>query len=91
MLSRRYYAFVGKKGTYTRLRGLDRETNKELLLKHITDNQEDGSTFEEFTQVLPSLSLGQVKYVLRQLKSEGRIHVVGRTNTARWYPGPTPT
>jgi ATP-dependent DNA helicase RecG len=79
------------RGTYTRLRGLDRETNKELLLKHITDNQEDGSTFEEFTQVLPSLGRNQVKYLLRQLKSEGRIHVVGQTSGARWYPGPVPT
>jgi ATP-dependent DNA helicase RecG len=33
ILSRSLYAFLGQKGTYTRKRGLDRETNKSLLLK----------------------------------------------------------
>ena len=35
MLSQRFYRHIGKGGVYTRKRGLDRETNKELLLKHI--------------------------------------------------------
>jgi ATP-dependent DNA helicase RecG len=35
MLSRKYYEFVDQKGVCTRKRGLDRETNKQLLLKHI--------------------------------------------------------
>ena len=30
VLSRRFYTFVGRKGVYTRKRGLDRETNKAL-------------------------------------------------------------
>ena len=38
MLSRRFYSFIGKKGAYTRKKGLDRETNKNLLLKHIHEN-----------------------------------------------------
>ena len=39
MLSRQFYRYIGKAGTYTRKRGLDRETNKELLLKHIRGNR----------------------------------------------------
>src|SRR5690606_13133174 len=35
MLSRRFYEFAGKKGAYTRRKGLDREHNLALLLKHI--------------------------------------------------------
>jgi ATP-dependent DNA helicase RecG len=35
LLSRSYYSFVGRKGTYTRKIGLDKETNKALLLRHI--------------------------------------------------------
>src|SRR5262249_20748613 len=35
MLSRRFYDFIGQRGAYTRRRGLDRETNKALLEKHI--------------------------------------------------------
>ena len=38
MLSRKYYEFVGKKGAYTRKKGLDREQNLALLLKHIQEN-----------------------------------------------------
>jgi hypothetical protein len=79
---------LGKKGVYTRKRGLDRETNKMLLLKHIEDNRSDGSRFEEFRQVLPALSRNQIQRLLKELKSGGRIRVVGRTNAALWYPGP---
>ena len=86
LLSSRYYAMVGKSGEYTRRRGLDRETNKELLLKHITDNAEQGSAFRELWQVLPSLSREGVRSLLRELRSEGRIRKVGQTKASRWYP-----
>ena len=87
ILSRRYYRFVGKKGVYTRKRGLDRETNKELLFRHIKDNKETGSQFHELVDVLPDLTLGQIKWLLRELKLEERIHAIGRTKAGRWYPG----
>ena len=91
LLSRRFYRHIGKAGVYTRKRGLDRETNKELLLKHIKDNQRRGSRLRELRQVLPALSRNQVQSLLRSLKSEGRIHNVGATSAARWYPGrPSP-
>lgn len=86
VLSRRYYEFVGRRGEYTRRRGLDRETNKELLLKHITDNAAAGSRLSELRQVLPDLTRPQVQSLLAELKRERRIHVVGRTKGARWYP-----
>jgi ATP-dependent DNA helicase RecG len=88
MLSRRLYGFLGQRGVYTRKRGLDRETNKALLLKHIEDNREEGSKPEELMQVLPALSRSQVQKLLRELKDEGRAHYVGRTNQVRWFPGP---
>jgi ATP-dependent DNA helicase RecG len=50
VLSRQFYEFIGKKGVYTRKRGLDRGTNKALLLKHISDNDREGSRFREFTE-----------------------------------------
>ena len=89
-LSRRFYTWVGKRGEYTRRRGLDRATNKELLLKHITDNARDGSPLNELAQVLPSLSATQVQNFLRELKNEGKAHPVGKTRGARWFPGPHP-
>ena len=88
MLSRKYYEFVDRKGVYTRKRGLDRETNKQLLLKHIKENRDSGSRLKELMQVLPALTMPQVQTLLRELKSEGKIYKVGSTRAALWYPGP---
>jgi ATP-dependent DNA helicase RecG len=87
ILSSRFYEFVDKKGVYTRKRGLDRETNKQLLLKHIKDNRKQGSQFRDLREVLPSLTRDQVKKILAEMKKEKKICVVGKTSAARWYPG----
>jgi ATP-dependent DNA helicase RecG len=86
ILSSRFYEFVDKKGVYTRKRGLDRETNKQLLLKHITDNQKTGSRFRELREVLPSLSRDQVQKLLAEMKRQLTITLIGKTSAARWYP-----
>jgi ATP-dependent DNA helicase RecG len=91
LLSRRFYSFVGQKGAYTRKRGLDRETNKALLLKHIQDNRREGSQFKELIEVLPAVKPGTIQRLIRELKEDGRIHSIGRTRAGRWYPGPTPS
>jgi len=91
ILSHRFYSFLGKRGVYTRKRGLDRETNKALLLKHIQDNQKEGSKLQELMQVLPALSRDQVQKLLQDLKREGRIHNLGYTKAARWYPDRYPS
>ena len=86
VLSRGLYSFLGKKGVYTRKQGLDRETNKALLLKHIQDNASEGSPFAELEQVLPALSREQLKRLLREMREEGKIHTTGRARFARWLP-----
>ncbi len=86
ILSGKFYEFVDKKGVYTRKRGLDRETNKQLLLKHITDNQKAGSRFSELREVLPSLSRRQVQALLAALKKQNKVWMVGKTSAAKWYP-----
>ncbi len=90
LLSQRFYRHIGKAGVYTRKRGLDRETNKELLLKHIQDNQDEGSPLRELVQVLPALSYFQVQKLLQDLRRQGQIRRVGNTNASRWYPGNSP-
>jgi ATP-dependent DNA helicase RecG len=87
ILARGLYAALGSKGAYTRTKGLDRGTNKALLLKHIRDNVASGAQMEEFRQVLPALSRSQIQVLLRELRKEGAIHSVGVTKAARWYPG----
>lgn len=90
ILARELYAALGGKGVYTRTKGLDRGTNKALLLKHIQDNAASGAQMEEFRQVLPALSRSQIQVLLRELRKEGAIHSVGLTKAARWYPGAGP-
>ena len=87
LLSRQFYRHIGQAGVYTRRRGLDRETNKELLLRHIQDNRKQGSQLRELVQVLPALSYVQVQKLLQELRIKGQIHKVGNTSAARWYPG----
>jgi len=88
ILSRRYYKMVDKKGAYTRKKGLDRETNKALLLKHIKENRDSGSRLKELMQVLPALTNDQVKKLVAELKREAKIYNIGATRAALWYPGP---
>ena len=87
LLSRRFYRFLGQGGVYTRRRGLDRETNKALLVQHIEDSAGTGTRLEELQQVLPGLSRYQVQTLLRELKRDGRIKVEGVTKAAHWFPG----
>lgn len=75
-----------RKASITRKRGLDREANKTLLLKHVRDNAHTGSKLQELLQVLPALSRFQVQTLVREMKREGRIVNEGATNAARWFP-----
>ena len=85
VLARSLYTVTGKPGVYTRLVGLDRETNKELILKHIRKNGNEGTPLKELHQVLPGHSRGQIQSLLKELRNEERVYVEGNTNAARWY------
>ena len=86
VLSRSLYSTVGKAGIHTRVVGLDRETNKELLCKHICKNGKKGTPFKELQQVLPSLSRNSIQSLLRELREKNRITCKGSTRAALWYP-----
>lgn len=87
-LGRGLHAHLGVQGHYTRQRGLDRETNKELLLKHVLDSGPDGCALGELLQVLPALSRDQVKGLMDELRSERRVGLVGQRRFARWKVPP---
>lgn len=84
VLARSLYEITGKSGVHTRIVGLDRDTNKELLLKHIRKNGDKGTPFKELEQVLPSQSRNQIKVLVRELQQSDLIYVVGKTSAARW-------
>jgi len=85
VLSRQFYEFIGKRGIYTRKRGLDHETNKMLILKHIEDTKGKGSPLGDLMQVLPMLSRRQIQRLVGELESEGRIFGRGKTRARLWY------
>jgi len=87
ILCQQYYTLTGKNGIYTRKRGLDKETNKELLVKHISLNAKHGSKLAELNQVLPFLSQRQVQELLRELRIQKQIHFKGQTKASLWFPG----
>lgn len=85
ILSRSLYAYVGGKGTYTRRRGLDRDANKALLLKHLRDQGQEGAAISELCQVLPGESRSMVGRLLSELRDEGAVALRGKRRWARWY------
>ena len=90
VLARSLYSAAGKPGAHTRIVGLDRETNKELLLKHMRENGEDGTPLKELQQVLPGHNRSQIQVLLRELRKENRAFCIGNTSAARWFPGTKP-
>ena len=85
VLARSLYAATGKTGVHTRHVGLDRDTNKELLLKHIRQNNEVGTPFKELQQVLPGLNRNQIQVLMRELKEDEKVVCKGKTSAARWF------
>lgn len=75
MLAKKYYEYVGQKGTYTRRKGLDKETCKELIVKHITNNGR--GDMKEFLEVLPDIPRNTINSYLVELRNESRINLVG--------------
>lgn len=84
ILSKRYYHSTDQKGVYTRKRGLDREYQKTLLTTHIKSCGSEGSPLRELHQVLPDRSRSQIQVLLRELRDEGKITLVGSTRAGRW-------
>ena len=85
VLARGLYEAAGKSGVHTRLIGLDRETNKELLLKHIRTNVDKGAPLKELQQVLPGHSSRQIQILLDELRSDGKIEPKGKGKGAAWH------
>ena len=56
-----------------------------MLFKHIKESGKNGTPLNELLQVLPSHSRGQIQSLLRQLRKEGRVYVIGKTRGSKWY------
>ena len=91
ILSKRFYSFLGRSGQYTRAKGLDRATQKELLLRHVREAEPGGARLADLQDVLKELSRKQVQTLIRELKDDGRITLSGFTRAGRWHLAPEQT
>jgi len=87
ILSRRFYSEIGDRAAYTRLKGLDRKTIKELIVQHLVEYQNEGCTLQDILRLRLNLTYGQARSLLQGLKREGRAHAEGTTRGGRWFPG----
>ncbi|MFW5720610.1 MAG: RNA-binding domain-containing protein [Candidatus Dojkabacteria bacterium] len=72
-LSRKYYEQAGKKGEYTRKKGLHNDTRLELLRSFFHDNA--FGTMDDLRDVFDgTLDRKQIQYLLKQLKEKGEVY-----------------
>jgi len=91
LLAQRFYATSGEETLYTRRKGLDREQNKALLLKHLQDAFPEGRAMAELQGVVPDASRGSVKRFLHELRIKGKVRLGGRGRWSRWFAETDPT
>lgn len=85
LLSQRLYAAMGAKGVYTRKKGLDHDTNKALLEKHLRAQRDAGAPLAELRQVLPAESERAIQRLLLEMRDEQRVILQGQRRWARWF------
>lgn len=85
LLAKQYYKDHGRLGEYTKLVGLGRVKNKEIILKHIQDNGK--GTSKEFKQAFTELSPKDLDNLLQEMRREGSIRFNGKLRTGYWSLG----
>jgi ATP-dependent DNA helicase RecG len=88
VLARNLYAALGKRGVYTRRKGLTHEREKALLLQHIVENNAEGSPMRDLMEAMPALDRFAINALLDELRAEGKVHPRGQRRAARWFSGP---
>lgn len=82
ILSKKYYRKMDKKGEYTRKRGLDKETNKSLILDHL--KKWGKGYMYEFKDVFKrEIQKPRINKYLEELKQEGKIELIGNPRAVR--------
>jgi ATP-dependent DNA helicase RecG len=82
ILSHKYYKSTGRTGVHTRLKGVPREAQKQLIIEHLKRNK-TGSA-RDFRDIFPGLSRFVISSMLKDLKNEGTVECVGKTRGGLW-------
>ena len=81
ILSHTYYVHEGKVGIHTRLSGLLREKNKELIIRHLGKNK---GYLHDLQLAFQELKPQDISNLLQELKREGKIRFRGSSKTGYW-------
>lgn len=82
LLAHKYYVHAGKPGLYTRITGISREKQKELIQKHISKNKKGYR--KEFEDIFSELKPSDISNLLRELKKDGKIIFEGSSKNGFW-------
>lgn len=82
ILSHRYYSHQERPGIYTRIKGFNRESKKELILEHI--RREGKGRKKDFIDAFPELKASDVANFLYELKIQGKIKHEGKRRSGYW-------
>ncbi|MFC1808037.1 RNA-binding domain-containing protein [Candidatus Omnitrophota bacterium] len=82
ILSHKYYAFKKKTGIYTRLSGISRDKQKELIIKHLEKNKKGYR--DDFEDIFPELKPMDISNLLQELKKAKRIVYRGASKSGFW-------
>lgn len=83
ILSHKWYQYKERPGLYTKIVGLSREKNKELILAHLEKNSE-GAKSADFQDAL-GLDQRTVNNMLQELKQENKVRFEGARASGKWF------
>ena len=82
ILSKRYYSEIGKKGEYTRRKGLDKQRNKELIIQHLKIHSK--GFMEDFIDIFSGdVKKPTINQWLTELKNEKKVEFIGNPQVVR--------
>lgn len=82
ILSRRYYETIGQSGKHTRIKGLNRDQIKELILNHINEGKPAHRI--DLITGFSECKAKDISNILQELKKAGKITFIGDPKTGRW-------
>jgi len=82
ILSHKYYVFEKRTGVYTRLSGISRDKQKELIIKHLEKNKKGYR--EDFQDIFTELKPMDISNLLQELKREKKIIHKGSSKAGFW-------
>lgn len=83
ILSKRYYETIGQSGKHTRIKGLNRNQIKELIINHISEGKPAHriDLITGFSECRPQ----DISNILQELRKTGRIYFKGDRRTGQWF------